>query len=92
MPECYQCAELLTSGKMSTKNINFENVSSQKDIASKEEFISSISRGGLIKPSDVMYIACIHGYTLYKKIRENNDAFNFLLSTLFLYLDFILII
>ena len=29
----------------------------------------------------VMYIACIHGYTLYKKIRENNDAFNFLLST-----------
>ena len=45
---------------------------------SRQEFISKLSRGDYLKPSDVVYITCIHVFVFYRSIKNNTDAFEFL--------------
>ena len=47
----------------------------------REEYLNIANRGGLTKPSDCMYMACIHAWGLYLCISENTDAFNSLLES-----------
>ena len=50
------CEELLSSGKMDTATIQFDNIDA------KQELTAYVSRGGLMKPSDVVYITCTLAY------------------------------
>ena len=43
-------------------------------------FVNSINRGGLIKPSDILYISCIISWTMYKKMLDNEEAKSYFLS------------
>ena len=40
----------------------------------------NVSRGGLMKPSDVVYITCTLAYTAYKSIK-NCEAYQFLVNS-----------
>ena len=50
-------------------------------IEAKDEFIASVSRGGLSKPSDYIYIASVHASSLYRFIFDNENLRNTLLGT-----------
>ena len=42
--------------------------------------MSFITRGGLLKLSNVVYVACLHAFLLYKAIQKESDTFKFLMS------------
>ena len=52
------CEELISSGKMDTATIQFDN---------KARIY--VSRGGLMKPSDVVYSTCTLAYGAYEALR-----------------------
>ena len=67
------CEEL--SGKMDTATIQFDNIDA------KQEFTAYVSRGGLMKPSDVVYITCTLAYGAYKSIKNCDEAYQFLVNS-----------
>ena len=73
-------SELLSAGRMDATEITFGDAMNPEDLTAKEEFIARISRGGLLKPSDAVYVVCLHAYTAYDAVKSNIDAFNYLIS------------
>ena len=60
------CNQLFTPVKVPVK-VSFENSDEQPHdltMRGKEEFFNFVSRGGLRKPPDFIYIACVHGSAL----------------------------
>ena len=78
---CEPCQSLLTCGKMNEAEIMIYECSSDHEKQAKEEFVALVSRGGLLKPSDLVYVTCTHAWLLYQKIKENEESFNFLISS-----------
>ena len=37
-------------------------------------FLNSINRGGLIKPSDIIFLSCIASWRVYQMIMDNDDS------------------
>ena len=70
---CEDCNQLFTPGKIPVE-VSFENSDEHPDDPTlrsneaKEEFVNSVSRGGLRKPSDFVYIACVHASALNRYI------------------------
>ena len=60
--KCEKCLELLSAGNLEVGTTNVEN------IEARQEFMSKLSRGCLLKPSDVVYITCIHAFVFYRSI------------------------
>ena len=62
---CSACKDLLTSG-FAENEIEIKDADCYDNTSAKDEFISIVTRGGLLKPSDIVYI-CIYMYiyTLY---------------------------
>ena len=55
--KCSDCNELFTPGKVSIQIFFDDNdIQDTSPVKAKEEFINAVSRGGLRKPSDVLYI------------------------------------
>ena len=79
---CDQCASLISPGKVPIQP-KFEAINNCNDnvLAAKEEFITSISRGGLIKPSDYIYVTSVHASCLSQYIFKNEDVKKSLLGT-----------
>ena len=69
------CEELLSSGKMDTATIYFDK------IEVKQEFTTYVSRDGLMKPSDVVYITCTLANVAYKSITNCDEAYQFLVNS-----------
>ena len=60
--------------------INFEMINEPNaDVYAQEEFMRLINGGGLIKPSDLLYVACSHIYTLFNFIKHDNIIKKFFL-------------
>ena len=74
---CHSCSQIVSPGKMPLE-INFEMINEPN---AREEFMRLINRGGLIKPSDLLYVACSHIYTLFNFIKHDNVIKKVLLST-----------
>ena len=72
--KCEKCLEFLSAENLGVGTTNFEN------IEARQEFFSKLSRGDL-KPSDVVYITCIHTFVFYPLIKDNTDAFEFLVNS-----------
>ena len=70
--KCEKCLELLSVENLGVGTTNFE---------ARQEFISKLSRGGLRKPSDVVYITCIQAFVFYPSIEDNTDDFEFLVNS-----------
>ena len=47
----------------------------------KEEFLALCNRGGLIKPSDLVQVPCLHAWSLYSYIMEQEDLSRPLLAS-----------
>ena len=45
-----------------------------------EELVDLVNRGGLIKPSDLVYISCVHAWNLYKFMQNDQNLFDKLMS------------
>ena len=68
--KCNACCFLLSPGE--SIQISFEDGSiSKKEIEAKEEFLALMSRGGLLKPSDILYITCVHASQLFDVLQKN---------------------
>ena len=50
-------------------------------LEAKEEFIAIVSRGGLLKPSNYLYIAAVNATVLYSYIKNDDDLMKSLLAT-----------
>ena len=56
-------------------------IKSEADPEKKDDYISSISRGGLIHPSDVLLMTSLHACALWVKIRDTDQLRNMLLQS-----------
>ena len=54
---------------------NEENI-----VPEEQQYISLINRGGLIKPSDIVYVSCMHAWSLYTFIMNDERLSQALLS------------
>ena len=66
------CISIITRGTSITLAADEESDSSLQD----EEFLSLVSRGGLQRPSDCLFITCVHAYQFYERVNgdQNLDA------------------
>ena len=76
---CHSCSQIVSPGKMPLE-INFEMITEPNadEVYAREELMRLISRCGLIKPSDLLYEACSHIYTLFNFIKHDNVIKKFL--------------
>ena len=68
--KCQDCRSLFSNGE----SISVETESfgaSAHELAIGRAFIDAISRGGLIKPSNLIYITCLHAAELYSYIKNH---------------------
>ena len=73
--KCKSCC-LLSTGETLQAQIE-EGESSSEIIKARDEFLISMSRGGLLKPTDIFYLTCIHASGLFQLLRENGQLFKF---------------
>ena len=79
---CTGCIDLLSPGKASlTPVFDTDEENNENEIEAKEEFLRLITRGGLIKPSDALFVACCHSWLLYQNIVNNDNSKNVLLAS-----------
>ena len=60
---------------MDTAAIQFDKIDA------KQEFTVYVSRDGLMKPSDVVYITCTIVYAAYKSIKNCDEAYQYLVNS-----------
>ena len=67
--------------KIMLKAIDDEAPSSQpEEEKPRERYFDIANRGGLTKPSDALYMACVHAWGLYVCIKDNSQAWKLLLE------------
>ena len=59
-----------------------EDTVNQEDLDAKAQFVSSFSRGGLVKPGDYIYIASLHAFALFQYIIQREQIKQVLLQRL----------
>ena len=47
----------------------------------EQEYLSLCNRGGLIKPSDLVFISCVHAWSMYSFLLEDKTLSQLLLSS-----------
>ena len=81
-PICEGCESLLSPGKVSmTPDFDDKADPTKEEFEAKEEFLKSISRGGLLRPSDVLYITCCHGWKLLMELTQKESNRILLMSS-----------
>jgi hypothetical protein len=63
--KCLDCVEMIAQDSKS-----FDQDSPD------EEYCALISRGGLCKPSDIVFTTCLHAYTLWRFIRNDSEIYD----------------
>ena len=74
---CERCHDVLTVGKMDETQIKIHESSADADMKEKEELDAIASRGGLLKPSDLVYVTCAFAWSLYYETKKNQQALDF---------------
>ena len=65
------------NGKMeSMPEIIEDDGATEEELQSKERFLQMISRGGLMKPSDMLFILCSHAHALYTEMTNSDKKRN----------------
>ena len=78
--KCIHCRPLLSDGGQPlTVNLD-DSCATDAEIEAGQAFLAVINRGGLVKPSDIMYIACLHAAELYRFIKEDESLRRLLIS------------
>ena len=76
--------KIVSPGKMPLE-VTFEmiNEPNADEVYAREEFMRLINGGGLIKPSNLLYVACSHIYIRFNFIKHDNVIKKVLLSTVY---------
>ena len=61
-------------------NHSLKHIDIQEKIETKQEFIRPVTRGGLVRPPDAMYITTIHASGLFRYIFQNDNSKQILLK------------
>ena len=79
--KCISCDELVSTGKCNLV-VNFEVDGNTNDLekGAKDEILSLVNRGGLIKPSDLLFVTCVHAAAFFKYIKSKEYIFNILIN------------
>ena len=79
---CEDCRYLVTSGLMEKSSLNLaKSHDTEEEIAIRQDFLSLVSRGGLKKPSDLLYVTIVHAWSLYMYIKTNQNLHKMMLSS-----------
>jgi hypothetical protein len=74
--KCTACATLLSEKKESLQIQVADPVKGEK-----MEFLALCNRGGLIKPSDIVQISCVHAWSLYAYLMKDSTLAQYLQSS-----------
>ena len=77
---CFACKDLLTS-RFAENEIESKDADCYDNTSAKDEFISIVTRGRLLKPSDIVYITSVHVWAMYCHIRDDDVCKNILMSS-----------
>ena len=82
MSNCENCNDLISPGKVPLPVTAESNDDAEESVLqAKEAFVAAVSRGGLTKPSDYLYIASVHAAALYSHIFKEEELRSALLAT-----------
>ena len=79
---CEDCNDIISPGKVPLfLEMESTDDTGESTVEVKEAFTAAVSRGGLTKPSDYLYITSVHASVLYNHIFKDNELKNSLLAT-----------
>ena len=70
--DCVSCTCLVVKDE-STLSVSIEDVSNESDRRYKKQFFDVINRGGLCKPSDVLYMTTVHAQQFFHGIFKGDS-------------------
>ena len=80
--KCEDCRPLLTKeGNAPLVSIEDQQDLTCEEAEAKENFLLQVNRGGLINPSDLVYLASLWTWNFYKHIISDNDTKEYLLGS-----------
>ena len=80
--KCHDCQELFSKNQEPLSvEIDYSGAT-ERDTKTGEEFVNAISRGGLIKPSDLLNIVAAHANDLWKYIKTNPHILKVFMSSI----------
>ena len=77
--KCTYCSELIAKSK-NVPEIRFIGECSESSLTCYSQLLNAINRGGLVTPSDMIFLATVQCWKLYSKILENSEAKDIFLS------------
>ena len=81
--KCHEC-KLVVSDNNCPLNMNIEQLTysaNQEESEAKDVFLNAINRGGLTKPSDLLFVTCTHASDLFTGIRNVNSLYQRLINS-----------
>lgn len=79
--KCQVCPSLLVKSLASPDlEMAEDEDTAEEEKSAKEAFINSVNRGGLVTPSELIYIVCVHAVQLKKEIFDGSDVQELFLS------------
>lgn len=81
--KCQDSQSLFSKNQQSLSVIIEDNGATQEEMKQGQAFVDAISRGGLIKPSDLVFVTCVHASDLCRHIRNDDQLKEALLESLF---------
>ena len=78
--QCVGCKNMCMQGGTIEINFDESEILNEKEKMAKEQFLELMDRGGLIKPSDIVYMSCLNIRACFEKIMEHGESRKFLLE------------
>lgn len=75
---CESCKDLIRDGKATLLPAFEENGMAMTE--EKERFVKQVTRGGLSKPTDLVFMVCVHIRSFFESIMKNVESKTFLLD------------
>ena len=69
--KCPSCCDMLARGEL----IAMEDDETIENESEREKLVDMVNRGGLHKPTDLMFMTCIHAWNLYKHMQNDEKIF-----------------
>ena len=70
--KCKDCQISFSENRQPLSVCIDENAVSAEELETGKAFLNAINRGGLFKPSNLVFITCMHAADLYQFIRQDN--------------------
>ena len=78
---CNSCKTMFSESQEHLPLDTDEAMASRDVIAEEKSFIDAISRGGLVKPSNLLFVTCMYATDLIRYIRKNPSKLSYLFES-----------